>query len=69
MPFALRGIPKFQQGEDLLVEYILLPRYSSCHFEKREKVGIFIKMHTCIFILSSPKFHIPLFLILKNNHF
>lgn len=57
---SLKGIPKFHHGEELLADYILFPRYPSCHFtkKKRKKKCIFINMHTGIFISSPPRFHI-----------
>ena len=49
---SLKGIPKFHRSEELLAEYILFPRYPSCHFKKRKgkKLCIFINMYTYIFI-------------------
>lgn len=34
---SLKGIPKFHHGEELLAEYILFPRYPSCHFKKKKR--------------------------------
>lgn len=66
MPSALRGITKFQHGEELLTEHMLFPRYHSCHFKKRKrkkKVCILINMHTFILVSSPCRFHIPLFFL------
>lgn len=53
---SLKGIPKFHHGEELLADYILFPRYPSCHFKKKKrkkKMHIYKYAHRHIYFIST----------------